>query len=199
MRRPRQAPRPGHRRAGRRLVVAGATLTLTLSAIASACGDDDSSGASSTDPTSTTKPETTPTTLSPEEEVEAAYLAFWDMATRLAEDPDPDDPEIPQRASGQALGNLVDGLTTLRAANQRTELRDNYEHNVLSVEIDGDSARLEDCAVDDAQIVDAETGNPVRESTVTELVEVTLVRSQQRWLVDSSSRIHAWNGPVECH
>lgn len=193
---------PGWREPGRRLVGGIASVGLTLLVAAGACGGDDDDGSDDTTTSSSadTQPrQTTTTRFTPEEqEVIDAYLAFWEMAVRLGQDPDPDDPEIQQRASGEALGNLVDGLTTLRAAKQVTQTGESYAHEVLSVEIDGDTALLEDCAVDDSQLVDAATGEPVRGDTVTELVQVTLIDRDDNWLVDGSERIDAWSGVAEC-
>jgi hypothetical protein len=187
-------PRWGHRRRtlGR---VAALAIALALALAAATCGDDE-------DPpdrtTSTTASGNSSTTPSPEEEVEAAYLAFWEMAVRLAQNPNPDDPEITQRTSGEAMGELVDGLTTLRASNRRSEFGPQYAHNVLSVEVSGDVASLEDCTVDDSRVVDAATGQPVVEGVGTELLTVTMVRRDSRWLVDRFEHVEAWEGAVEC-
>lgn len=167
---------------------------LTLGAATCGGGDDDSDR-----PTTTTSTASTTTTLTPEEEVEAAYLAFWDMFVRLAQDPNANDPEIRQRTTGEALGNLLDGLTTLETLNRRSEFGPQYKHNVLTTVIGSGSAVVTDCAVDDSRIVDEESGAIIEERTVTELSEVTLVRNGEAgWLVDHSTRLNAWNGAVEC-
>ena len=74
------------------VMIAAAFLALA----AGTCHSDDDADSTS---------DRTTTTVSPESEVETAYLAFWDMAVRLAGSPDPNDPEIAQRASGDALAN----------------------------------------------------------------------------------------------
>jgi hypothetical protein len=172
-------------------------IALALAFAAATCGDDE-------DPpdctTSSTEPGTSSTTPSPEDEVEAAYLAYWDMAVRLAQAPNPDDPEIGERASGLARGNLIDGLTTLRTANQRTEPGERYGHGVLSIQVDqaGGTAVLEDCAVDESRLVDVATGELVTEGTTTTHWRVHLVHDGTRWLVDEFEQIDAWSGVVEC-
>jgi hypothetical protein len=158
---------------------------------AGTCHNDDDSDSTASDRTTTTQ--------SPEAEVEAAYFAFWDMAVRLAESPDPEDPEIAQRASGDALSDLLDGLQRLRDLNRHSEFGPLYEHDVLSVRVDRDSAVVEDCAVDDSRIVDGTSGAVVDESVVTERLQVTLARADDSmWRVDSSTRSNAWEGAVEC-
>src|SRR5688500_13199103 len=101
----------------------------------------------SSDDDADTPPTTTPP---PEAEVEDAYLAFWDMATRLTQAPDSTDPDLERLASGQALADLVAGLEALESQRRHSELGPDYGHEVLNVELtDGDSAVVEDCAVDD--------------------------------------------------
>jgi hypothetical protein len=173
---------------GTRLAATIACAVLVLTG-ATCSGDDDDAA----DDTSTT-----PTTESPEAEVEAAYLAFWDMAVRLAESPDPDDPEIAERSSGDARDDLVAGLTALRDGGQRTESGPATGHDVSSVQIDGDEAELEDCAVDESTLVDVATGDSLQEGTGTTLWRVTLLKQADGWMVDQFERLQVWEGDVAC-
>jgi hypothetical protein len=172
---------------GTRLAATIACAVLVLTG-ATCSGDDDDTA----DDTSTT-----PTTESPEAEVEAAYLAFWDMAVRLAESPDPDDPEIAERSSGDARDDLVAGLTALRDNDRHSEFGERYEHDVLSVSVDGDTATLEDCAVDDSKIVNGQ-GETVVEGVGTEKLRVTLNHDGNSWIVAELVQVDAWEGAVEC-
>src|SRR5918995_3724000 len=96
--------------------VATAPAACALLVVVAACGDD---GEAAVDGTTTSTSDTTiastTTTQNPEAEVEAAYLAYWEMAKRLSEAPDPNDPELGERATGTALDKLVDSLTTMKA------------------------------------------------------------------------------------
>lgn len=186
------------RRAGTLATAATLALAATVLLTACACGSDDDEA---TDTSSSTTPttEAPPATVSVEDEVETAYLAFWEMFVRLAEAPDPTDPEITDRASGEALGNLVDGLTTLQSSNQRSDFGRRYRHDVLMVDLTDDStAVLEDCAVDDSRVVDVSTGRTVAEGLVTEHLQATLILSGNQWRVDRTSRLNSWNGEVSC-
>ena len=165
-----------------------AIITTALLALGFACNSDDDD-----DP-----PSSSSTTTSPEAEVEAAYLAFWDMAVRLAESPDPDDPEIAQRSSGDARTDLVSGLRSLREANQRTESGPATNHEVLASEVDGETAHIDDCAVDESRLVDDSTGDTQAEGTTTTRWTVTLKQSDGEWLVDQFERVDAWEGVVAC-
>jgi len=168
-------------------LITAALLALT----ANTCSDDDADDSSpATDRTTTT--------VSPEAEVEAAYLAFWDMAVRLAESPNPDDPEISERASGDARTDLVDGLRALQNQNQHSEFGSEYGHEVLSTEIDGETATVEDCAVDDSKIVNVETGEVAVEGIGTERLSATLLWSDDGWVVDKFVQIEVWSGAVAC-
>lgn len=175
--------------------IAALAIALALALAAATCGDDE-------DPpdrtTSTTESSSSSTTPSPEDEVEAAYLAFAEMGARLLQAPNPDDPEIAQRASGEALGDLVDGLTTLRASNQRYELGPNYGHDVLSVDAQQDTAVAEVCVVDDVSLVNSATGATEGTGITTAWSTVTLIRSGDGWLVDNITENRAEEGVVEC-
>jgi hypothetical protein len=166
-------------------MIAVAVLALT----AGTCSSDDDSDSTS---------DRTTTTVSPETEVETAYLAFWDMAVRLAESPDPNDPEIAQRASGDALTDLVDGLQSLQSQGRHSEFGPRYGHDVLSVKIVGDTATVEDCAIDDSKIVNRETGEVVVEGIGTERLSATVLRTDDGWVVDKFVQVEAWQGAVEC-
>lgn len=189
--RPQRQPRLGL--SGRTLALV-ATVALALSA--ATCGDDEDPP---DDTTSTTEADSSSsTTLSPEEEVEAAYLAFADMGTRLLQAPNPEDPEIAQRASGEALGDLVDGLTTLRASNQRYELGPAYGQEVLGVSVTADSATAEVCVIEDSSRVEATTGEEIARGVTTSRWSATLLRTDQGWLVDEITEEENWDGEVAC-
>jgi hypothetical protein len=166
-------------------MIAAAFLALT----AGTCHSDDDADSRS---------DRTTTTVSPESEVETAYLAFWDMAVRLAESPDPNDPEIAQRASGDAKADLVDGLQRLQSQGRHSEFGPQYGHDVLLVKIVGDTATVEDCAVDDSKIVNRETGEIVVEGVGTERLSATVLRTGGGWIVDKFVQVEAWQGAVEC-
>jgi hypothetical protein len=163
-----------------------------LALVAGTCQSDDDA-----DDTSPTTDRTT-TTVSPEAEVEAAYLAYWDMFVRLTQDPDPADPEILERASGDALLKLSQGLSNMNARQQRAEFGPLYAHDVLSVEIEGQQSTVRDCAVDDSYLVDLATGETLAGNVATDLWEATMVRSDDRWLVDSIESVEAFRGAVSC-
>jgi hypothetical protein len=167
--------------------------------LAAGCGggDDDSSPDTSRrapDSSSSTAP---PTTRSAESEVEEAYLAYWAMTERLLEAPNPDDPEIAQRATGPVRGQLIDSLTTLRAQDHAVRSGPDYAHSLLSIDVEGDTSLVRDCAVDDAAVVDVLSGETIDERLVTVLLETTL-RQEGGWLVAEVDQQDSWEGKTTC-
>lgn len=163
------------------------------------CGDDDDSPSGSTRaPTSSTTAAPSTTTPTLESEVEAAYLAYWEMGERLLEAPDPDDPEIERRAIDPARGQMADSLTTLRARDRAVRHGPRHAHDVLSVTVQGTTAIVRDCAIDDASIVDLRSGRTVDERLVTALYEATLVKQDSSWRVSEIDQPDGWEGIGGC-
>ena len=182
-----------------------ATALVAVLALSAACGGSDRDDADDDDPTTTEPVEESSTTADPtttapsvEADVEAAYLAYWEMVERLTNSPDPDDPEISQRAIGTALTTFVDSVTTLQAQGQVVMTGPQTRHDVTSIELSADGVTLRDCNVDDSKRVEASTGDELIEAVATNLLEVTLVESDGAWLVSSIRRVGAWEGVTRC-
>lgn len=162
------------------------------------CGDDDDSPSGSTRaPTSSTTaaPSTTPTL---ESEVEAAYLAYSEMFTRLLGAPNPNDPEIRQRATGEAADSLTDNLTTLRALNRAVRFGPDYRYELLSVEVSGAQAVGQECVVDDATVVDAASGEAVDPAPVATVLNRITLRHDDVWRVSQIVQEDGWEGVDGC-
>jgi hypothetical protein len=175
----------------------GATLLAGVVALGMACAADDTDGSQASD---TPGPDSNGTdTLSPEVEVEAAYLAYWEMLDRLAEAPDPDDPEILERASGEALFEVVAGVTTLVERGHISDSGPLYAHSVESVVVRDNEAVLRDCVVDDTSLVDRATGEVVESGEIAvALLEVTLLLEDERWKVNRVQRIPVEATAISC-
>ena len=178
--------------------VATAAAACALSVVVAACGDDgEAAVAGTTTSTSDTTIASTTTTQDPEAEVEAAYLAYWEMQQRLAEAPNPSDPEVRQRTTGPALDKLIDSLTTMRSMGQTLRFGPRYSHKVTSVDLQDDRATVRDCAVDDGARV-TENGEETSLQLSTSLLETTLVDQGGDWLVQSISELKSWDGATSC-
>jgi hypothetical protein len=166
-------------------------------------GSDDGNGTDGGDPppsqppadASTTSTSTAPT---PESEVEAAYLAYWEMTVRLQQAPDPEDAEIRQRATGAAADELVDGLTTLRALHHVVTFGPRYSHDVISAEVVGGEAVLRDCFVDDAETIEVSTRERVSGGLASGVFVATLEAMDGGWRVSELEVEHAQDGVGGC-
>ena len=183
-----------------------ATLTALCAVLASAAcggdgGTDEEAPASTTEasePPDTTVAETTTSTLSPEAEVEAAVMAYEAMASRLIQAPDPNDPEIAERATGENRSHLEAHLQELVALGRAGQLGPNTRQTVLHTEVSGDQATVEVCSVDDGVLIEVATGRVLNDDVVTDHSVVTLERSDGAWLVAQRSRIATWDGVTDC-
>src|SRR3954469_6169110 len=113
----------------------GRTVVVVVVVLAAACssGGGGSAGGTTTTTTSTTVPTTSTTTV--EDAVREAYLAYWKMIDRLAAAPDPNDPELADRAVDPILSNARDVLTSQRTRGEttRTPANGKYSHVLQSV------------------------------------------------------------------
>lgn len=122
-----------------------------------------------------------------EGDVRAAYVAYQQMFERLVIAPDPDDPEIAQRASGAAQDEVVEVLGGYDSAGQAVEFGTRHEHHVFDVAVQGDTATVLDCFVSDARVVDESSRQIVRgdpEGGSASVVTATLVPDGGEWRVD---------------
>jgi hypothetical protein len=188
---------------GHRPRLAATALVAVLAFSLAACGDDGRE-ADEADPTTTAPnddPSTDdPTTTAPsvEAEVEAAYLAYWEMNERLAGAPDPADPEIERLSMGSAKDRLVSGITGFVTKGQTVRFNDAYAHEILSIDPMGDEAQLRDCYVDDATVLDADSGEEIESATSTLDLAVTLTLTPEGWKVSRVERLNIWDGVTQC-
>lgn len=179
-----------------------AALLVALLAVGCGGGDDEESS----DPTSadgdstTTSGSGSSTTASddPAAEVEAAYLAYWEMGERLLQHPDPDDPEIARRTTGNVRDAMVDSLSTLKAQRQAVRYGDLYEHDVISVDVTSEEAEVLDCLVDDGEVIDTSTGDRVAGGLVTVLYRTTMVLEDGQWKASEAIEEETWEGSSTC-
>jgi hypothetical protein len=154
-----------------------------------ACGGDEEAdeGESTTTAPSDDPSTDGPTTTAPsvEAEVEAAYLAYLDMSDRLAREPDPQDPEIDERATGPARDMLVTSLTKMNEEGVHIEFGPSYSHDVVNVEVSGETAVVTDCFIDEGFRVHDAAGERVEFPATQALHEVSMSSADGTWLVQS--------------
>jgi hypothetical protein len=154
--------------------------------------------------------EATPTTatspIDPEAEVKAeiedAYRAYLAMEERLLLAPNPDDPEIPERATGPALEHFKKALARDIEKGQIIRVGPTSSQTILSIEVTGDQATLRACFVDESGLFDAATGDEIEPMhTGTEIDTTVLVRDGERWRVSerrAPAEGEVWDGVSTC-
>ena len=178
----------------------GRIAVMGLVLLAACSGGGGGSAASTTTSSATTSTTlATTTTTSPEEAVKAAYLAYWKMIDRVSVNPDPDDPELPQRMVDPRLSNARDELATEKAKGHSTRTPDGgrYSHDVTNIQVSGQHATIADCSIDD-QVVFGPDGSPIDSEVTTKHYAVSLVLVADTWKVADSRIIEASSGIGQC-
>jgi len=179
-------------RAWAQLVLFVALVAVTAYLLIGLIGDSDDKA---------TQPATTTTTITPEAEVESAYRDFIDMVARLTLAPDPLDPEIAQRTTGEARANFESALTDLQA--RGTLIRGGAEdrQSILSAAVNGNTATLSVCYVGQSGEYDALTGAEIQPMRIyTTLDTVSLIQDEGIWKVASEGNAETdmWEGVHDC-
>jgi hypothetical protein len=185
-------------------------LTLTLAMGLPACGSSDDEQNAANQPSSTTvdetttaPPETTTTAApTPEEEVLAAYAAHW-KAVRDAFDllaAEPDLPALRRHTTGEVLRYAVENA---QKALQEEEAyvvpaNDASNHRVEVLSVDGDTATVRDCTIDETVVINTVTGEVVDDAVSTRLYTGMLVREDGVWKTAVLRREADWDGVEGC-
>ncbi len=187
-----------------------ATTAVAVALVVGACGDDDDQSAvdltttTSVEETTTTAPPETTTTAAPtpEEEVLAAYQGYW-AAVNEGFGPPQAKPELPafrQYATGEVLPGIVQRAQEAKAKGSIFEIPEGarYSHRAEVVSIDGDTATVRDCNVDDSVELNAATGEVIDDGVSTRLYISMLVREAGQWKVAVLNRESTWEGVAGC-
>jgi len=165
----------------------------------------DSSAATTLAPPTSPPPTTVPGEVfeSVEEEIAARYVGFWDArfvvnsADAVGE---PSDPRLAEYATGAQLEQVM--ADTQRFAEQGLRLARPPQpadfRQVEVVSIDGDTAMVQECYVDDGLLVDRTTGDVVNDAVSTHNVSATMHRIDGVWKVEAARLIQRWEGVEGC-
>ena len=133
--------------------------------------------------------------------MKARYLAFWEARFQANQPPpNPDLPGLREYATGKQLDNVIDetrrnlegGLAV------RHPERSVARSTVRVVEIKGDAATLQECAVDDGIIYRFQTGEIVNSSVATHSVSATMQRTDGAWKLADTKLLQRWEGVAGC-
>ncbi|MBW3643161.1 MAG: hypothetical protein KY447_09630 [Actinobacteria bacterium] len=196
-------------RAGTRRFRLSTTAVAVALALAACGGDDDQSAADLTtsttaeETTTTAPPETTTTAApTPEEQVLAAYQAYWAAVDEAFGPPQvrPDFPALRQYATGEVLAGIVRRAEEVKGRDSVARLRENgqYVHRAEVLSVDGDTATVRDCNITDVVVENATTGEVIDDGVSTRLYISMLVLEDGHWKVAVLERETAWEGVAGC-
>lgn len=190
-------------RAIRNLAIA--LVILALADASCADGDDEDPGTAlgTPDQVSTTVAETTTTAApTPEEEVLAAYQGYWSAVNEAFSPPeaDPEVPELQQHATGEVLSGILESVRSAAAQSSVFRIPEDaeYSHRAEVVVLDGATATVRDCNVDDSIEEHATTSQVIDDAVSTRLYIAMLLRESGTWKVATLERESTWEGVAGC-
>lgn len=155
-------------------------VAALLAAALAGCNSDGAAPATTTSSTAATT-----STVPPEHaEVLARYRAFWEDAFLVAADPmDPEHPALAEHAANPELEQLQRAFLSRRASGE--VIRGTFELSPTIVSVDGDTATVRDCYLDNTGVYDAGTGERKDEPSNGARVEilVSLINDGGAWKV----------------
>lgn len=207
-----------------RLVAAAMTVAV-IAGLASCGGDDETIGGTTTTRVraestgtspatsrdTTTTPPTTTAGSSPTASTTAsepgqqpildAYIGYWDA--RFAANtgtPNPADPGLQRYATGAQLEAVVAETQENLDAGRAFQARPNPANyrRVTVVSVNGDSAVVQECFVDDGLVIDRVTGGVLNDTIATHSVRGELRKVDGEWRVASTSLLQRWEGVSGC-
>ena len=191
-------------------------MAIVLAALALSCGSDTSAAPSpsttneppvvtttATAPTTTDPPPTTATTTEPltdEEAILAAVDGYWQSFLDANNPPDPNHPDLGKYSTGPALEVTTENILKRQELGQAVVLPANpqWNHDVGSVQIAGDTATAIDSAIDDGQLVQRSDGTVLNDAVATFLWSFDLVLIDGSWKVTSTNLEEQWDGATTC-
>lgn len=136
-----------------------------------------------------------------EAEIVDRYLAFWDARFEANTEPvNPDDPRLADLATGPQLDNVREetkqradaGLALRRPEDTVTERRPRI------IEVEGDVATIQDCAINDSIVYRVATGEVLDDSVVTRSVSATMRLVDGQWRLEATRELQKWEGVAGC-
>ncbi len=185
-----------------------AALAVVL--VGAACGGGrDGGGATVDTTTSTTRPPaaeastSTTTTTAPmtdEEAVLAALDGYWDAWIEANDPPAPGHPGLERYATGLALETALGAIENNQAFGYSLRLPEPTVSatEVQIVEVDGDTARVVACEIDDGLKLRSDTGAVVNDQVVSRLAEYRILRVEGSWKVERSDFLRTEEGGGGC-
>lgn len=148
-----------------------------------------------TDPTTTP-----PTTADVSKVVGDSYLAYLDAFERASEIPDPFWPALKETSTGGEYKEAFDQLQAWKVSGRVAVYPGPASRYRApeAVTVNGTTATLRHCLVDDGQVKVKSTGEVVDDHVETLLFQVTLVLEEDRWRVSDTTVEQRWEGVAGC-
>lgn len=183
------------------LLAVGAAVTAAM--VVWTAGDDGEQPLVPTPSTTVTLPDPTttpPTTADVSKVVGDSYLAYLDAFERASEIPDPFWPALKETSTGGEYKEAFDQLQAWKVSGRVAVYPGpaSRHRRPEVVSVDGATAVLRHCEVDDGQVKVMSTGEVVNDHLVTLLSRVTLVLEDNRWKVSDTTVEQQWEGVAGC-
>lgn len=174
--------------------------------LATACSGDDSSGAAQRATTLTSTSTTIDGARAEVDAVVAAYNAAELAGIRAGMIPDPNYPDLAETHTGPMLERareLYRGYQLRKVAYHYPDPPEKGFRIIVDpdkVEITGDVALFEACAVDEGQRINTETGKPIspEDGVSTVLLKVAMQRVDGVWKLAERKNLDSWDGVAGC-
>jgi hypothetical protein len=166
-----------------------------------ACSSGGGSAAKTTTTVSTSTSTTvaTTSTTKPEDAMKQAYLDYWKMIDRLNAAPNPDDPELAQRATEPLISTIKDQLSAQKSTGHsfRSSPDRPLSHTVSDLVVSGATGTIRDCYVDGT--IEFDANDQIIDSGIsTRTTEGALVLIGSTWKVASLKFVKSVDGVKTC-
>lgn len=178
----------------------GADGTTTTTTAKGAATTSPASG-STVGTTATTGTTAMPGTSADQQVIIDAYLnamAAFDQAT--ADPPNPDHPALAATTIDPVLTQVRNLAASWKGFGQALRYPPNSVHKItpLTVQIDGETATIETCNVDDGVLYEPATGRVVNDKVSTAHDRATMKRVDGVWKLSTREQVQKWEGVAGC-
>lgn len=180
----------------------GSTPTTRTPSIAAADPTTPTDNAEDSLPTTRETISTTPTTgpQTDEEAILATVEGYWETLYRGSAPPDPQYPGLEQYLDGEQLERSRSLVQERFNLGQALRMADDpqYSNEASAVEVDGSSAVVDGCGIDDLVLYQRNQDVVLNDSVSTSRWRLTLQKSDSGWKVVRSEVLQSWEGVAGC-
>jgi hypothetical protein len=158
---------------------------------------------STTSSTSITRPTLSAAVLNgftPQDQISYVMDVYWDEWVQLGQHPDMNRTSYFSLLTGGALAFKTETLSKEFAAGQAWRLpdRSRFAHSIVRIAVNGTTATVYECVVDDAVVYDVADGAVRNDKTATVLIRNTLTKAAGVWQISESVVVDQKEGEQPC-